>query len=49
MGDGQGMQHAAWVGETTDTYGILVGKLHGKWPLWKPRRGWEDNTKMNLT
>jgi len=26
----------------------LVGKPEGKRPLWKPRRRWEDNIKMDL-
>jgi len=28
--------------------GFLWGKLKGKRPLGRPRRGWENNTKMNL-
>ena len=27
---------------------ILVGKLEGKRPLGRPRRGWENNIKMDL-
>ena len=27
---------------------VLVGKPEGKRPLGKPRRRWEDNTKMDL-
>ena len=27
---------------------VLVGKPEGKRPLGRPRRGWEDNIKMNL-
>jgi hypothetical protein len=27
---------------------VLVGKPEGKRPLWRPRRGWEDNIKMDL-
>jgi len=26
----------------------LVGELEGKIPLERPRRGWEDNIKMDL-
>ena len=26
----------------------MVGKCEGKIPLGKPRRGWEDNTKIYL-
>jgi hypothetical protein len=28
---------------------ILVGKPEGKRPLGRPRRRWEDNSKMDLT
>ena len=28
--------------------GFLVGKSEGKRPLWRPRRRWEFNTKMDL-
>ena len=27
---------------------VLVGKPEGKRPLGRPRRGWEDNIKMDL-
>ena len=27
---------------------MLVGKPEGKRPLWRPRRRWEDNVKMDL-
>jgi hypothetical protein len=30
-----------------NSYKILVGKLEGKRPLGRPRRGWED-TRMDL-
>ena len=45
------------MGRTCSTYGaiqkyigyrILVEKPEGKRPLGKPRRRWEDNTKMDL-
>jgi malate synthase len=26
----------------------LTGKSEGKRPLWRPRRRWEDNIKVNL-
>ena len=29
-------------------HGVLVGKPEGKRPLWRPRRRWEDNMKMDL-
>jgi hypothetical protein len=34
------------MGELRNEYEILVGKHEGKEPLGKPRRRWEDNTKM---
>ena len=27
---------------------VLVGKPEGNRPLWRPRRRWEDNIKMDL-
>jgi len=27
---------------------VLVGNLEGKRPLWRPRRRWEDNIKMDV-
>jgi hypothetical protein len=35
-------------GERSDVYTILVGNPERKRPLGKPRRGWEDNIKMDL-
>jgi len=29
-------------------YRVLVGKPERKRPLWRPRRRWEDNTRMDL-
>ena len=29
-------------------YRVLVGKPEGKRPLWRPRRRWEENIKMDL-
>jgi hypothetical protein len=29
-------------------YRVLVGRPEGKRPLRRPRRGWEDNIKMDL-
>jgi hypothetical protein len=40
--------HVARMGETTNAYRILVGKLERKRPLGRPRRRWVDNIKMNL-
>ena len=38
----------ARMGEGRGVYRILVGKPEGKRPLGRPRRRWEDNTKMDL-
>ena len=38
----------ARMGERTGVYRILVGKPEGKRPLWRLRRRWEDNIKMEL-
>jgi hypothetical protein len=35
-------------GEKRNSYRILFGKLEGKRPLGRPRRRWEDNTRMDL-
>jgi hypothetical protein len=35
-------------GEKRDAYRILVGRPEGSTPLGRPRRKWEDNTKMDL-
>jgi hypothetical protein len=40
--------HVARMGETRNTYRILVGKPEGKRPLGRPRRTWVDNVKMDL-
>ena len=34
-------------GERTSVYRVLVGKPEGERPLGRPRRRWEDNTKMD--
>jgi hypothetical protein len=36
------------MGETKNTYRILVGKPEGKRPLGRPRRKWVDNIKIDL-
>jgi hypothetical protein len=36
------------VGERRCVCKVLVGKQEGKRPLGRPRRGWEDNIKIDL-
>jgi len=36
------------MGERRGVYRLLVGKPEGRRPLWRPRRRWEDNIKMDL-
>ena len=38
----------ARMGEGKGVHRVLVGKPEGKRPLGRPRRRWEDNTKMDL-
>jgi hypothetical protein len=38
----------ACMGGLRNAYNIFVGKLEGKKPLGRPRRRWENNTKMDL-
>jgi hypothetical protein len=40
--------HVARIGEGRGAYRILVGRPEGRRPLGRPRRGWEDNIKMDL-
>ena len=40
--------HVARMGKDRGVHRVLVGKPEGKKPLGRPRRRWEDNTKMNL-
>ena len=40
--------HVARMGEGRGVYRVLVGKPEEKRPLGRPRRRWEDNTKMDL-
>jgi hypothetical protein len=40
--------HVARMGEDRGVHRVLVGKPEGKRPLWRPRRRWEDNIKMDL-
>ncbi|KAJ4438672.1 hypothetical protein ANN_14619 [Periplaneta americana] len=41
-------RHVARMGESRNSYRVLVGRPEGKRPLGRPRRRWEDNTKMDL-
>jgi hypothetical protein len=36
------------MGEGRKVYKVLVGKPEGKSPLGRPRRRWEDRTRMDL-
>jgi hypothetical protein len=36
------------MGEERGVYRVLVGRPEGKRTLGRPRRRWEDNTKMDL-
>jgi hypothetical protein len=36
------------MGEVRGAYNILVGRPEWRRPLGRPRRGWEDNIKMDL-
>jgi hypothetical protein len=40
--------HVARMGEQRCVQRVLVGKPEGKRPLGRPKRGWEDNIKMDL-
>ncbi|KAJ4439560.1 hypothetical protein ANN_07687 [Periplaneta americana] len=40
--------HVARMGESRNSYRVLVGRPEGKKPLGRPRRRWEDNIKMDL-
>jgi hypothetical protein len=41
--------HVARMGERRNVYRILAGKPERKRPLGRPRRGWVDNIKIDLT
>ena len=41
--------HVARMEKSRYAYRVLVGKPEGKRPLGRPRRRWEDNTKMDLS
>ena len=36
------------MGEERGVYRVLLGKLEGKRPMGRPRRGWVDNIRMDL-
>jgi hypothetical protein len=36
------------MGEDRGVHRVLVGKFEGKRPLWRPRRRWENNIKMDF-
>jgi hypothetical protein len=40
--------HVTCMGEMRNAYRISVGKPEGKRPLGRPRRRWEDNTRMDI-
>jgi hypothetical protein len=40
--------HVARMGEERGVHRVLVGKPEGKRTLWRHRRRWEDNIKMDL-
>ena len=40
--------HVARMEESRSAFKILTGKSTGKRPLGRPRRRWEDNTRMDL-
>ena len=40
--------HVARMGEGRGVHRVLVGKPERKRPLWRPKRRWEDNIKMDL-
>jgi hypothetical protein len=40
--------HVARMGDKRDAYRILVWKPEGKRAVGRPRRGWEDNIRIDL-
>ena len=40
--------HVTRMEEGRSAFKILTGKSTGKRPLWRPRRRWEDNIRMDL-
>jgi hypothetical protein len=41
-------EHVARMGETKNSYRLLVAKTEGRRPLGRPRRRWLDNIRMDL-
>jgi hypothetical protein len=41
-------RHVARIGEGRGVYRVLVGRPEGKRPPGRPRRRWEENTKLDL-
>jgi len=40
--------HVARMGQMKNEYSILVGKLEVNRPLWRIKRWWENNIRMDL-
>ena len=40
--------HVARMKEVMSAFKVLIGKPTRKKPLWRPRRRWEDNIRMDL-
>jgi len=40
--------HVARMGEERGVYRVLVGKPEGRRPVWRPRRRWVENIRMDL-
>ena len=40
--------HVTHMEQSRNAYSVLVGKPEGKRPLWRLKRRWEDNIKMDL-
>jgi len=36
------------MGEKRGVYRVMLGKPEGKIQIWRPRRKWEENIKMDL-
>jgi len=40
--------HVVRISEERGVYRVLLGKLEGRRPLWRPRRRWVDNIRLDL-